>query len=180
MRRYKALAGLTAGLMMIATAAMAAVDFDPDTGAGFVGKGEVQEAFGWNNRQLQANADDVQFRVSSEVVTEVSWTCTNTNNQNVQERERTTTTSLQGVLDSTTRERNQVTGFILEGYDGDPTTGDPETEGPQLNSCPQGQGWSLTTPAGDAEVVSSSQTFQVSIDGEDWIDLQVDAPAEEG
>jgi hypothetical protein len=179
MRRYKALAGLTAGLMLVATAAMAAVTFDPDTGEGFVGKGEVQTAFDWNNRQLQQNADAVQFRVESEVVTEVSWICTNSNNQQTQERERTTTTSVQGVIDTIGRERNQVTGFILTGYEGEPTTGDPTTGGPAVNSCPSGP-WSLTTPAGDPEVVSSSSTFQVSIDGTSWIDLQVDAPAEEG
>jgi hypothetical protein len=179
MRRFKTLAALTAGLMMIATGAMAAVDFDPLTGTGFVGKGEVQEAFGWNNRQLQLNVDDVQFQVASELVTEVSWECTNANNDNVQERERTTTTSVQGVLESTARERNQVTGFILQGYDGEPVTGDSKTEGPQLNSCPSGP-WTLTTPAGQPEVVSSTSTFQVSIDGENWINIQVDAPAEEG
>jgi hypothetical protein len=169
MRKTKVLAGMTAGLMLLGTAAFGAITFDPATGEGFVGKGDVQEAFGWNNRQLQTNADDVRFQVVSEFVTEVSWVCTNSNNENTQERERTTATSVQGLLDTTARERNQVTGFYLEGY-GESEEGGTETEGPQLNSCPSGP-WTLTTPAGEPEVVSDSSAFQVSIDGETWIDL---------
>jgi hypothetical protein len=149
---------------------LAAVDFDALTGEGFVGKGDVQLAFGWNNKALQENANDVQFQVNSEVVTEVSWICTNTNNDNIQERERTTTSSVAGVLSSVARERNQITGFILEGYDGEPTIVEGESEGPKLDSCPSGP-WSLTTPAGDPEVVSSTGGLQVSVDGEEWFDL---------
>jgi hypothetical protein len=156
-------------IAVTATVAFAAVTFDPITGEGFVGKGEVQEAFGWNNRALQQNAEEVDFRSLSEVVTEVSWTCTNTNNQNVQERQRTTTTSIGGLLDSVARERNQVTGFILEGYDGEPEESS-SSEGNQLNSCPSGP-WSLTTPAGEPEVVSSTGGLQVGFDGQ-WIDIE--------
>jgi hypothetical protein len=158
-------------IAVTATVAFAAVTFDPETGTGFVGKGEVQEAFGWNNRMLQQYADDVEFRSASKVITEVSWICTNTNNDNIQERERTTTTSIAGLLETVARERNQVTGFILDGYDGDPVGGTPETEGPALNSCPSGP-WTLTTPAGDPELVSSTSSLQVSIDGANWIDIE--------
>jgi hypothetical protein len=166
MRRYKALAALTAGLMMIATAAMAAVNFDPVTGTGFVGKGEVQTAFGWNNPTLQNNAGAVSFRSVSEVVTEVSWTCTNENNQNVQERERTTTTSIEGVVSAVGRERNQVTGFNLTGYVGTPTT-TTSTSGQPLNSCPTN--WVLS-PAGEPELVSSTSTLEVGF-GEVWVEI---------
>jgi hypothetical protein len=152
-----AVLGGTAALFAIA---MAAVTFDPVTGTGFVGKGDVQLALGWNNRQLQDNADNLQFEVISEVVTEVSWTCTNTNNENVQDRERTTTTSVEGVLNSVARERNQITGFNLTGYDGVAAVSGT-TEGPALNSCPSGP-WTLTTPAGDPEVVSSTSGIYVN------------------
>jgi hypothetical protein len=163
---------LAAVLVLAASAVSAAVTFDAESGEGFVGKGDVQLVFGWNNKALQDKADDVQFRASSEVVTEVSWTCTNTNNENTQERERTTTTTVEGLVSSTARERNQITGFILSGYDGEPTSSDPVTEGPPLNSCPSGP-WTLTTPAGDPEVVSTSEGgLQVSINGTDWFDLE--------
>lgn len=155
---------------MVAGMAFAAVIFDAATGTGFVGKGDVQLVFGWNNKQLQDNAGSVQFRANSTLVTEVSWICTNSNNQQTQERARTTTTTMQGVVSSVARERNQITGFNLTGYSGTPTQSST-TDGPPLNSCPGGPSWTLTTPAGDPEVVSSSSTVQVSINGTDWFNL---------
>jgi hypothetical protein len=152
-----ALALATVGL------AAAAVTFDATTGTGFVGKGDVQLVFGWNNKALQDSAASVQFRANSVTVTEVSWICTNSNNENTQERERTTTTSLAGVVSSIARERNQITGFNLTGYSGTPTSSST-TEGNQLNSCPSGP-WSLTTPAGDPEVISSTSGLEVSNGG---------------
>lgn len=53
------------GAFSFTTAAYAAVTFDEETGTGFVGKGDVQEAFGWNNAQLQQSAGDVEFVVKS-------------------------------------------------------------------------------------------------------------------
>jgi hypothetical protein len=50
-----------AAVASIATAAYASVTFDATTGTGFVGKGDVQLAFGWNNQALQANAAGVTF-----------------------------------------------------------------------------------------------------------------------
>jgi hypothetical protein len=148
-----------------AVAAYAAVTFDPATGTGFVGKGDVQLALGLNNAQLQAQAGSLQFASVSTVVTEVSWICTNDRNEQTQERERTTTTSIQGVLSSVARERNQITGFFLTGYNGVPTSSST-TEGPGVNTCPSGP-WTLTTPAGDPEVVSSSTVLTVN-----GVDLQ--------
>jgi hypothetical protein len=162
---------LAAVLVLAASAVSAAVTFDAETGTGFVGKGDVQLAFGWNNKALQDNANSVQFQAESVVVTEVSWICTNSNNQNTQERERTTTISIQGVVSAAARERNQVTGFTLTGYSGTPTESS-EVDGPAVDSCPSGP-WSLTTPAGDPEVVSTSEGgLQVSINGTDWSDLE--------
>ncbi len=146
-----------------------AITFDAATGVGFVGKGDVQFTFNWNNKTLQERADAVQFRYSSAEVSEVSWICTNSKNENTQERERTTTSSVQGVVESVARERNQITGFKLLGYDGDATVTDSNTEGPKLNSCPTN--WILTTPAGDPTIVSSFTTFQVSFDGVNWTEL---------
>jgi hypothetical protein len=159
-----------AGAIATSAALMAAVTFDPATGYGFVGKGDVQLVYGWNNKALQDHADDVEFRVNSRVVTEISWICTNTNNETTQERERTTTTTVQGVLESVARERNQVTGFILNGYDGD-SIDSSTTDGPPLNSCPAGP-WTLTSPAGEPVVVSEEGGgLEVSIDGINWYGL---------
>ncbi len=162
------------GLMLIGAfsfipSAQAAVTFDPKTGKGFVGKGDVQTALNLNNKQIQQQASQIEFRAESVVVTEVTWECTNTNKENVRERARTTTTSIQGIVDSETRERNQVTGFILEGYEGTPTR-TSTTEGPPVNSCPSGP-WTLTEPAGDPEVVSSTTALQVRSGSGDWVTL---------
>lgn len=146
-------------VMALAIPAFAAVTFDPDTGTGFVGKGDVQLALGYNNKQLQDNASSLQFQAKSTKVTEVSWTCTNDRNENTQERERTTTTTTQGVVSSIARERNQITGFNLTGYQGETTSS--TTEGNPLNSCPSGP-WTLTTPAGDPEVIDSTTVLTVN------------------
>jgi hypothetical protein len=154
-------------LVVSVVAAGAAVIFDATTGTGFVGKGDVQQVYGWNNKALQDNAGSVQFRAVSTTVTEVTWICTNDKNENLQDRSRTTTTSIAGLVSSIGRQGpTQITGFNLLGYNGDPTESS-STDGPPLNSCPSGP-WSLTTPAGDPEVVSSTSALEVSIDGSDW------------
>lgn len=165
-------------ITILFTVAFAAITID-DNGVGFVGKGDVQLAFGWNNAQLQSNASGVSFKLTdvSETVTEVSWQCTNSNNENIQQRERTTTSSSStvGLLESVARVRNQITGFNINGFEGEPDGTPPttSTDGPQLNSCPSGP-WSLTTPAGDPVVVSdsSSRTLTISHNSTDvTIDL---------
>ena len=159
---------IIAALTMTA-GATAAVTFDPATGTGFVGKGDVQLIYGWNNQQLQNNAGLLQFRAISTEVSEVSWTCTNSNNENLQVRQRTTTTNSQTVVSNIARVRNQITGFNLTGYSGAPTQSS-STEGPPVNSCPSGP-WTLTSPAGDPVVVSSESHVQVSTDGTTWFNL---------
>ncbi|HMB92682.1 MAG TPA: hypothetical protein VKP65_17655, partial [Rhodothermales bacterium] len=95
-------------LVAMATApAMMTVTFDPLLGTGFAGKGDVQLALGYNNKQLQDNAGSLVFTASS--VSETTWECYNSNNEKIQERLRTMTT--QGVVSGVARERNQITGF---------------------------------------------------------------------
>jgi hypothetical protein len=166
-------------LLITATMAFAAVTFDADSGEGFVGKGDVQNVYGWSNAQLQTNAGSVQFRYNAEEVTEVSWTCTKTVvlgnggvNEIVELRETTTTTSTAGVVTTVARERNQITGFNLTGYS--MQTVSSVTDGDEVNTCPDSSsGFVLTSPAGDPVVVDSSGGLQVSIDdGENWFDLE--------
>jgi hypothetical protein len=160
-----------AACLTAAVVAYAAVDFDPETGTGFVGKGDVQLVCGWNNNQLQNNVDLVAFRALSQEISEVSWECTNSNNDMVRERTRTTTTSTEGLVSGVARVKNQVTGFNLSGYSGTPTE-TSTTEGPPVNSCPSGP-WSLTEPAGDPTIVSETSTVEVSCDGgSTWTALQ--------
>lgn len=133
MFRKSILAG-AAALVVVSTAAIAAVTFDPATGTGFVGKGDVQLALNWNNKQLQDGASSLAFTYNSTTEVETTWDCVNTRNENIQERSRTTTSTTTGVVSATERVRNQVTGFILSGFSGSTSTS--STSGPPLNSCP--------------------------------------------
>jgi hypothetical protein len=45
----------------IANTAAAEVKYDPEAGTGFVGKGEVQDAFAWNDAAFQQNASSIGF-----------------------------------------------------------------------------------------------------------------------
>ena len=71
-------AGLVAGAFTLSSigAASATAMFDPASGTGTVGKGDVQIPFGWNNAQLQANATGVDFLYVD--VTEYDVTCETT------------------------------------------------------------------------------------------------------
>lgn len=119
-----------AATALISTAALASVTFNFDTGVGFVGKGDVQTAFGWNNAQAQNNAPGVTFTVNLEN----SWECDkivtlgngDTHEITIEHNSDTT-----GVIDSLNRTHNQVDGFILQGYSSTQTTG-----GPARNTCP--------------------------------------------
>jgi hypothetical protein len=142
----------------------AAVILD-DNGNGFVGKGDVQTVFGWNNTQLQNNAAGLTFEYNADsiVVTERSWICTNTNNENTQERDRTTTTTMTVSHPESmiARVKNQITGFNLTAGVGT-SSSSSSTEGPMLNSCPGGP-WALTTPAGDPVEISNETTRVLTV-----------------
>ena len=119
---------------MAAAPAIMTVTFDPDTGTGFVGKGDVQLALGYNNAQLQAQAEYLQFTYNKTSEQETTWECYNENNGHTQERSRTSTSTTSGVVSSVARVRNQITGFNLTGFGSSSSTS--TTDGPPLNSCP--------------------------------------------
>ena len=127
-------------LLLVTGTASASWTLNED-GTGFVGKGDVQQIFAWNNKQLQDNANSVEFRTWT--TTEQTWTCTNPSNGQTQGG-RATSTTTRGIASSVARVRTQITGFILEGWAGTPI----ETNaGPSVNSC--GGVFVLTSPAGD-------------------------------
>ena len=137
--------------------ASAAVTFDPATGTGFVGKGDVQLAFGWNNTQLQANATQVAFSHSSTdtYVATCSWiTGEGTRGEKSHRRERTESTAVNGVVTYEARTSRQVTGFTLKGFGATTTTDTvPVVGGP----CPGNLGhegtWTEVTKTGSTSVL---------------------------
>jgi hypothetical protein len=178
MKNIKLVLGV-AVCLAVAGVAYATVTIDLESGIGFVGKGDVQTIFGWNNSQLQANADSVQFRVEKVVVTQQSWECANVNNEAIQVRALTATTTIGGMVSSVGRKMNQITGFNLLGWDENGKTETTYTAGNTLNSCPDDNPnkaepkWFLSVPAGDPEVIAvGGNGLQVSINGTDWFSLE--------
>jgi hypothetical protein len=169
--RVAAVSAAFVGIMALASPAVASVTFDPATGTGFVGKGDVQLVFDWNNKALQDNATKVDFRVNS--VSETSWTCTKIvvqGNDEIREivQQRSTTSTVQGLVTTVARENSKgkdgpVTGFKLTGYEGTPVLA---TDGPEVGSCP-------ANPSGfvygnNAATTQSGGALQVTRDGANW------------
>ncbi|ASK67920.1 hypothetical protein CF168_03050 [Shewanella bicestrii] len=57
---------------VFASSVNATVTYD-ENGNGFIGKGDIQSVFDWNNSQLQTNASALEFRFFAEGT--VTWTC---------------------------------------------------------------------------------------------------------
>jgi hypothetical protein len=144
-RSFKALTRASLFALAFAAApAMAEVVLNSD-GTGFVGKGDVQLAFGWNNAQLQANASALTF--SYENLTVFSYTCTwlNGNETKTQTRTKRETIGIESDVTFDARRVNQVSGFILEGFDESFTeSGDIPAVG---DECPGYKGTGATVTA---------------------------------
>jgi hypothetical protein len=116
------------------------VTFNPSTGKGDVGKGDVQLAFGWNNTQLQKNASGVDFLYDHTDTFAV--TCVweheagkeiKTHTQNVTQHNK-----VKGTVEFSMKQKNQVTGWHLNGWEERPyLTGTVPMEG---DACAQGKG----------------------------------------
>ncbi|HSI50315.1 MAG TPA: hypothetical protein VLA61_18750 [Ideonella sp.] len=120
MKLNKVLAGLA--LATVAAAALATVTFSPATGTGWVGKGDVQLAFGWNNKALQQNFAGVTFTFveRTDYAITCEWT-TGVRNPTLHVQTKTKTVGVNGTLASDARKNSsgkdgEVTGFFLTGY----------------------------------------------------------------
>jgi hypothetical protein len=110
------------GLAFAATAALASVTFYPATGTGFVGKGDVQSAFGWNNAALQANVSGISFTYESDVTWHASCyfvTGEGTRGEKEHFVPHHKSTSVAGTVQWSARVHHQVDGINLTGFTGD-------------------------------------------------------------
>ncbi|MGG0177502.1 hypothetical protein [Gottfriedia acidiceleris] len=138
----KAIGGLIlTGLLTLGVAtsgAHAAVTFDSAAGTGFVGKGDVQLAFNWNNAALQKNASALTFTYEAKdtyVVTEYWETLTGGKQPKIVTHEITVPkhASVSADVAYDARKANQINGFNLNHFgtvvtDGTvPVVGDPLT-----------------------------------------------------
>lgn len=141
------------------TTAWAAVTFDPETGEGFVGKGDVQDAFGWNNAQLQQRASDVDFIVESTATYEFDcvWQTGPAHNRQTHSVDRDATTEVNSDIAYDPRQvkgQKQITGFNLLGY-GDTNAEDAPVNG-QLCSEIEGVDANPDSRVENVELVSQS------------------------
>lgn len=145
-----------AALLACASLAHAAVVFDEDTGNGFVGKGDVQLAFGWNNQALQSSAAGVGFHY--ETIQEYDAVCVWTTGQGTRGQKTHKVTQHKSADVSTsvayemrTNRKADITGFILGGY----LNGAVDVALPQVGDACLGEGTNgqltAVTPTGVAE-----------------------------
>jgi len=116
-----AMLGLT--LALASTSALAEVIFDPVTGTGFVGKGDVQDAFGWNDAGLQANAPGVTFTYGYTAVYQAVCTFTTgegTRGETIHNVPHSEEMSVSSSVNVSLRRNpvSKVTGFNLTGFGG--------------------------------------------------------------
>ncbi len=143
----------TAGILPDGKAKAVSVTFDPATGMGFVGKGDVQLAFGWNDAVLQANAGAVTFTYNSTDTYEA--VCTWVTGEGTRgEKTHNVTFNKSTVVTSTiaygmrTNSQGKVTGFNLNGLGTVTTDGVvPEVGGACLGEGANGT-YSSVTPTG--------------------------------
>jgi hypothetical protein len=151
---------------IIGVSAYAAVTFDSETGKGFVGKGDVQLVFGWNNDQLQSNASKVEFRYAGTET--IGWICEwytgPAHNRTYHSLDRDTTTSISSsVAYGERRNRNyQITGFDLKEFEDDTVTTGGDKE---VGECEGNK----TLAEDSIETLESVGTIEVSFDGGEWI-----------
>jgi hypothetical protein len=141
---------------LVATSASAAVIFDSATGEGFVGKGDVQTAFNWNNAQLQNNAAGVSF--SYEAIESYAYVCSWTTGEGTRGEQthtlnRKTKSGVSGAVAYDARRANQITGFILTGWSGDTTVTGGDV--PMVGDSCIGQGTGATITSVSDEAITS-------------------------
>lgn len=117
----KMLFAAAAATALISTAAMATVTFDPTTGVGFVGKGDIQTLFGWNNSKLQTNAGGVSFTYEVHATYDVTceWeTVTGGPHSKTIIHDVTVPKhiNINDHIGYDARAKNQISGFILTGF----------------------------------------------------------------
>ena len=122
----KRIIGLAAATTVLAATLMGgaanAYTLDTAAGTGFVGKGEVQQVMGWNNKTLQENASNVVFTYES--TDDYSAVCTfvtgeGTRGEKTHNVAHTTETAVIASVNGDPRQtkgQNQFTGFNLAGF----------------------------------------------------------------
>ncbi|WP_142752186.1 hypothetical protein [Neobacillus piezotolerans] len=158
----KILSGLAAGALamgLLAGSAFAAVTFDPATGAGYVGKGDVQTAMGWNNADLQKNAGDLVFTYKTKEVYAITVTWTTGDGkrgEKTHDVEHERISSINATIDFSPKSNKQISGFNLKYF-----TDEKEVTGkiPQVGEEFPGQSGHIVS---SVDLVSSTSGLYVN------------------
>ena len=140
MNMKKMIIAAVAATSIFATAAYAAVTLD-EGGYGFVGKGDVQQPFGWNNATAQKEANNVSFKYESTDSYDVTIEFDTGNpdkpksvHHHIVTQEKSS--SVDASVASDPRKTGQWTGWNLNGFGNQTVTGEavPAVGDP----CPNG------------------------------------------
>lgn len=159
--------GLTlSAVALVATTAFAAVTYDPGTGKGFVGKGDVQIPFSLNNQTMQTKAQSTFFHQENKETYTFTCMWLTGNIQNIKQhfRDKKLRTDVAKMLASDPRKTGQWTGWNLNGFESiSVALGDPI---PMVgDACPGEEGNGARVSAVDPNPISKSVTLFATIDG---------------
>lgn len=147
--------GAIAAIAVTASAAYAIVTYNPATG-GWAGKGDVQTAFGWNNKVMQNNHQAITFEYDATVgySFECEWYTGPDHNRTYHLQEKTVTFGVAGTIADTDRKTGQWTGWFLGAIVGDvgeatePVDSDCGAEGNGMKSIVEGSVQPLSSGGG--------------------------------
>ena len=155
MKRRTQVVGLAlAGIIASSAAALAAVEWTPESG-GFVGKGDVQSAFGWNGPGMTANAEAITFvyETTGGFSFECEWWTGPTHNRTYHTNTKTLELDVNAVVTGTRRLNGQAAVFTgwnldaigeIDAIDGGPVDSDCGAEGNGMKSIVPGSIESLS------------------------------------
>jgi len=144
-RKIAAVAALGAGLLVAGAANASAYTMD-SSGIGWVGKGEVQSAYGWNNKAMQNNVGGVTFVYEATATYEVTCEFDNPGGHHVIDQKKST--AVNATVSSDARNNSSgkagpMTGWYLTGF------GTTSTEGQDVpavgDGCPGNSGLGSVT-----------------------------------
>ena len=124
-KKLAAAAAVGAGLVLAAGGSASAYTLD-SAGVGWVGKGEVQSAYGWNNKTMQDNVGGVTFAYDSTATYEVVCEFDNLGGHHVITNHKTSGVNASLASDArnnSSGKQGPMTGWYLTGFGSTTTTG---------------------------------------------------------
>jgi hypothetical protein len=140
-----AAAALGLGLVLVGAASASAYTMD-SSGIGWVGKGEVQSAYGWNNKAMQDNVGGVTFVYDATATYDVTCEFDNRGGHHVITNPKSTGVNAAVSSDARNNSKGKagpMTGWYLTGFG---TTSTPGQDVPAVgDGCPGNSGLGAVT-----------------------------------